>query len=103
MIAASNYPNWADEPPIWAKVNALGGTFDPGNPYDAGYDAALRDALALIEVDVLTNAARDLLAAAQRACVPARPSLVGWVQVPAPAFDELLRAIVKATGSQVSA
>jgi hypothetical protein len=33
----------------WRAVNALGGTYDHGNPYEAGYAQALEDALNAIE------------------------------------------------------
>lgn len=60
----SRYATWAEEPPIYQKVNALGGTFDPNNHRDAGFDDALAACLELIEADPMVNAGADLLALA---------------------------------------
>ena len=61
----SRYATWADEPPIYQKVNALGGVPRPNNAWDQGYNAAIDGALGLIEADLLVNAAADLLASIQ--------------------------------------
>ena len=61
----SRYATWSDEPPIYQKVNALGGTPRPNNSWDQGYNAAIDGALGLIEADPMTNTAPDLLTCVQ--------------------------------------
>lgn len=49
MNARPDHKSIAALDDAWAAIDALGGSFDPANRYDAGYDAALGDALLVIE------------------------------------------------------